>query len=353
MNSTKHRFTRTCPGLVAALVLAAGGLCLTGCGRKPQEPAGAGHELPAVAVRVQAVQAGQQAAFEEVVGTIRAKLRATLEAKVTGRVETLPVVLGQRVKSGQLIARLDAAEIKARLAQAQAGLQQAEREWKRASALLEQQALTRSEFDAADARYGVAKAAVAEAEAMTKYLEVSAPFDGVVTKKWADEGDLAVPGKPLVDIEDPTALQVEADIPEAIAARVQRDARLEVRVAALTNALTGTVSELAPAADPIARTLRVKLDLPATPALMSGQFARLQVPLGETRSLRVPAAAVVQRGQMEIAFVAVNQRAALHLVKTGRRLGDLVEILAGLEPDDAVVVEGAAQLVDGQPLTTK
>ena len=73
---------------------------------------------------------------EEVVGTVRAKLHATLEAKLSGRIDKLPVVLGQRVKAGELVARLDAAEIKARLEQAEASLEQAERDWKRVSALV-------------------------------------------------------------------------------------------------------------------------------------------------------------------------------------------------------------------------
>ncbi len=302
---------------------------------------------------MQNVESRKDLATEEVVGTVRARLRATLEAKVSGRISQMPVVLGQRVKAGDLVARLDAAEIKARLDQAKAALEQAERDYKRASSLLDQQALTRSEFDAADSRYRVAKAAVAEAEAMMGYVEVVAPFDGVVTKKWADLGDLAVPGKPLVSIDDPSALQLEADIPEAIASRVEPDARLNIRVDSLGTELTGTVKEIAPVADPDSRTFRVKLDLPQSRALMPGQFARLLVPVGESNSLRVPAVAVVQRGQLEIVFVAADQQARLHLVKTGRSLGNEVEILSGLESGDSVVVEGASLLRDGQPLLLK
>ena len=183
--------------------------------------------------------------------------------------------------------------------------------------------------------------------------KIVAPFDGVVTKKWADVGDLAAPGKPLIAIEDPSGLQLEADVPQAIASHVQRDARLAARVDGVSGELTGTVSEIAPAADPVSRTFRVKVDLPAQPGLSSGQFARLLVPVGESNSLRVPASAVVQRGQLEIVFVVANQHAQLHLVKTGKRVGDEMEILSGLHAGDAVVVDGAAQLTDGQPVEAK
>ncbi len=77
---------------------------------------------------------------------------------------------------------------------------------------------------------GSPKVRLAEAKAMMGYVEIVAPFDGVVTKKWADAGDLAAPGKPLVDIEDPSALQMDADVPEAIASHIQRDSRLGVHV---------------------------------------------------------------------------------------------------------------------------
>ena len=122
---------------------------------------------------------------------------------------------------------------------------------------------------------------------------------------------------------------------------------------ALKAILTGTVSELSLAADSVSRTFRVKVDLTAQPGLSSGQFARLLVPVGASDSLRVPAAAVVQRGQLEIVFVVANQHAQLHLVKTGKRVGDEVDILSGLHAGDAVVIEGAAQLTDGQPVEAR
>jgi RND family efflux transporter MFP subunit len=166
-------------------------------------------------------------------------------------------------------------------------------------------------------------------------------------------GDLAAPGKPLLALEDPSALQLEADVPEAIASHVQREARLTARVDGVSGELTGTVSEISPAADPVSRTVRIKIDLPEKAGLSSGQFGRLLVPVGESNSLRVPVSAVVERGQLEIVFVVENQRAQLHLVKTGKRVGDEMEILSGLHAGDAVVVEGAAQLTDGQRVEAK
>jgi RND family efflux transporter MFP subunit len=334
-------------------VLLAAAVLLAGCGRKPGASEDRSASLPAARVRVQTVESQSRLVTEEVVGTVRARLQATIEPKLSGRLDELPVVLGQRVKAGELVARLDAGEIRARLDQARASLDEAQRDWKRVSALFEQQAATRAEFDAAQARYRVAKGAAAEAKAMLGYAEIRAPFDGVVTRKWANAGDFAMPGKPLMAIEDPAAMQLEADVPEAIAAQVQQNARMAVRADGVSGELAGTVAEIAPAADPATRTVRVKVDLSAQPSLGSGAFVRLLVPVGRTDSPRVPASAVVQRGQLEIVFVVANQRAQLHLVTTGQRVGDEIEILSGIHAGDAVVTDGAAQLTDGQPVEAK
>ncbi len=332
--------------MAVALMLGAG--LLAGCSKAHRPRESAPTEPAPVQVRSQVAESQSLPALEEVVATVRARLRATVEAKTSGRILEMPVVLGQAVKAGQLLARLDAPEIKARLAQAEAAFQQAERDWKRISSLLQQQAATRADSDAAESRYEVAKAGVAEARALLDYIEVKAPFDGVITRKDADVGDLAVPGKSLVGLEDPSRLQLEADVPEAIAAKIEPGARLTVRLGQTVDELAASVAEIAPLADPISRTFRVKLDLPIQARVMSGQFARLLVPVGETTSLRIASSAVVERGQMEIVFVVENQRARLHLVKTGRRFKDATEILSGLDSGDAVVIDNANQLIDGQ-----
>jgi len=327
-------------GTALALALAFGA-----CSQKPHATA---HEndLPPVTVRVQTVESKPHVATEEVTGSVRAKLHSTIEAKSTGRIEKMLVAPGQQVKQGEVLVQLDAREVQAKLDQARAVREQSETNLKRYTALLANKVTAQAEFDIVQSANRVARAALAEAETNLGYMTITAPFDGVITKKSADVGDLATPGKTLLEIEDPMALRFEADMPEAIIGSIAAGARMTVRSGTLE--MTGTVSEIAPVADVQSRTFLVKLDLPQTPGLRTGQFGRVAVPLSETSVLRIPVSAVVQRGQMEIVFVVQNGRAQLRLVKTGKRFGDEVELVSGIEAKEQVAVENTSRLTDGR-----
>jgi membrane fusion protein (multidrug efflux system) len=324
-------------------------LLLNGCGGKPGDAAA--DSLPAAAVRVQIAWSKSRVATEEDVGTVRAKLHAVIEAKVSGKIEQMLVVPGQEVKAGESLVQLDAREVQAQLDQADAVRQQAESDLKRATDLIQQKILSQSEYDAAQSKFHVADAAAAAARTLLDYTKVTAPFNGVITRKYADVGDLAAPGKPLLEMEDARDLQLETDVPEAVIGHLALGDRLEVRVSGVTNELLGMVSEIAPSADPDSHTFLVKLDLPSAPGLRAGQFSRVAVPVGKTSALRVPATAVVQRGEMELVFVVANGHAQLRIVKTGKRVGDEVELVSGVDVGEQVVTEGAASLSDGQPVT--
>lgn len=324
-------------------------LLLAACGRH-ETPPSAAPALPTATVHTLPAGYENHAATEEVVGTVRSKQRAVVEAKVSGRVLEYTATPGAVVQRGELLARLEVQEIQAKVDQARALLDQARREYDRQKQLITSNATTRQEYETAEARVKITTAGLTEAETMLGYASVTAPFDGVVTRKLADVGDLAMPGKPLLEIESPTALRFEADLPEAILDRVQLGAKLPVR---LNQIVVGTVSEISPIADPVSRTFRVKLDLPPVDGLRTGQFGRVSVPVAETRLLLVPREAVLKRGQMEIVFVVRDGRASLRLVKTGKALDGRVEVLSGLEEGDSVVVRDTDRLIDGQPVTVQ
>lgn len=324
-------------------------LALPACERQ-ESRSSMGSALPHLAVAVGTARLEAHVATEEVVGTVRSKLRAVVEAKVTGRLLESLATPGVVVKAGDLLARIEVQEIQAKVDQALATLDQAQRDFERQKQLFASNTSTRQEFDAARARVSLATAGLSEAETLMGYARVTAPFDGVVTRKLADVGDLAMPGRPLFEIEAPTNLRFEADLPEAILDRIRMGATMRVRVASVSEPMQATVSEIAPVADPVSRTFRVKLDLPAAAGLRTGQFGRVSVPISEPQLLQVPASAVIRRGQMELVYVVREGHASLRLVKTGKVLTDGLEILSGLEAGETVAISRVAQLADGQPV---
>jgi RND family efflux transporter MFP subunit len=285
---------------------------------------------------------------EEVVGSVRTRIRSVIEAKVSGRISEMPVKLGQKVKVGELLAKIEAREIQARLEQSEEQNNQAIRDLDRARALAVKQVSSKAELDAAESRARVAEAALREARAMLGYVNVTAPFDGVVSRRLAEVGDLAAPGKPLMEIEDRGELRFEADVPEALIGVVNAGDKIEVSIPAIRQSFGATVAEVSPTADAASRTFLVKLDLPTSPDLRAGQFGRAAVPVGEAKSIRIPASALVKRGQMEIVFVNDSGKAQLRLIRTGKIFSDGVEILSGLSEGDAVILSNPAALIDGQ-----
>ena len=319
-------------------------LALSGCGRKDEKGASGTPEL-----KVAVVAAATRPLWdeEEVVGNVEAAQRAVLSAKVTGVVDAINVAPGSKVVRGDALATIDAREIKARLDSALAAQDQANKDFGRIERLLKSGSSTRQEYDAATTRLRTADAGVVEARTMLQYTSITAPFDGVVTRKLVEVGDLATPGKPLLEMENSSLLRFECEIPEALIDRLVIGAELPVRVDAAGAVLSGKVSEIAPSASAGSRTFLVKLDLPSADKLRAGQFGRVRVPVRERPGVVVPEGAVVARGQIESVFVVNDGVARLRLVKTGRRIDGGVEILSGLSGGEPVVVRDAHLLSDG------
>jgi RND family efflux transporter MFP subunit len=249
------------------------------------------------------------------------------------------------------LGRISAGEISARQAQAQAQLDQANHDLARERELLPKHASTADLVRNLETRVALSTAQVREAEAMLGYAVIRAPFDGVIARKFVEAGDLASPGAPLLEIEGTDGFQVEAGIPDSLVAALPVGATADLAIASAGPTFAAPLAELSSAADANAHTVTAKFTIPAGIAVRSGQFARVQVPGVSTRMLLVPPAAVAQIGQMERVFVVgEGRRAVLRLVKTGAAHGDRVEILAGLDDGEQVVLTPPVGLREGQPL---
>lgn len=323
-------------------------LLATGCGR--HEPPANEPELPAVRVQAVPAELREMATFVEVTGSIRPVQRATIAARVMGTIVELPVGLGQAVETGALLARVHAPEIAARVQQAQAQLSQAQHDLTREQRLLAKDASTSDLVKSLEDRVAMADAMVREAEAMLGHATITAPFKGVIARKWVNVGDLAAPGAPLLELEGTEQFEVEAGIPDSLAAGLRPGATLAVVVPAAQSTFAARLTELSSAADPRARTITAKLAVPPDVHVHSGQFARVRVPASASPALYVPADAVTVSGQLERVFVAEQGRAILRLVRTGTQQDGRIEILAGLNDGELVITNPPPTLREGQPV---
>ncbi len=291
----------------------------------------------------------------EVVGTIEAVERASIAARISGQIIELPVVLGSTIQKDDLLVKIGAGEISAKLLQAEAQLSQARRNLTRETKLQKQGASTEETVKTLQDSVRIAEAAFKEAKTMLGYTTISAPFSGTITKKIANVGDLASPGMVLVEMENGNALQVLAQVPESLVLKVTQGDKLSVSVPAASLTIEGIVAEVAPAANPLSRTAPVKINIPFYPNLRVGQFARVGLKGNKETTLSVPNDALLSKGQMDMVFVVGehSQTATMRLVKKGAVYGDRVEILSGLEPSELVVVSNVAHLHDGQPLVVQ
>ena len=300
------------------------------------------------------LRAVKQPAVEEVVGTVQPKLQAVIEAKVSGRITRLPVTLGQSVKQGDVLVELATQEIQARLDQANAAFRQAELDFNRTVESAQANTPPRRPNWTPRRRATTSPKPPWPRRRRCPATRRSSPRS---TAWWpASSRTRATWRCPASRCSNWKAAPACAWWPMSRAcspAMCCRTRNSPCGWTPLPDPITGTVAEISPAADPASRTVRMKVDLPETAGLRSGQFGRLAVPVGEATFLFVPPPALVRRGQLEILFVAADGKAQMRLVRAGKQTAQGIEILAGLAPGEAVVVEGAGTLRDGQPLQTQ
>jgi RND family efflux transporter MFP subunit len=282
----------------------------------------------------------------EVTGQVAPIFQATLSSRIQGTIDKLMVREGTKVSKGQLLIQLDNRDLQADLARANAEVENAKAHLDRMNQLYETDAVSKQELENATRAYRVAEANRKAVEAQLSYTVVRAPFEGVITEKKVEGGELASPGQPLLKMEDPRRLRLEATVAEGDLKSVSNGDKISVVIDALgVDVLIGRVSQILPAGDPQTHTFMVKVDLPTTPALKTGMFGRFQLEKGATQTILVPSTAVVERGELSSLFVVgADQIARLRWVKLGRRFEQQVEILAGLNEGERVLTDGSRGL---------
>jgi RND family efflux transporter MFP subunit len=317
---------------------------------------------PLKTVEVRRLDAGS-AYFAD--GQVEALRETVIAAQVSGRVVTLAVKAGDPVRAGQVLLRIDAraaeqnqAASAAQLAAAKAQLTAADRHLERTRQLVAQKFLSPSTLDKAEADQRAAAETVkaltaqtAGAATQTGWHTITAPFSGYVTSVATQLGDTALPGKPLLQLHDPSALRVAVNVPASVSAKLDRGTVPSIEIPDAEGVARRPVAQrvtVVPATDPTSHTQLVRLDLkPGIDGLSPGLFARVRLPLGgeagAVARLAVPTAAVAMRGDLKGVYVVDEKGAAsLRQVRLGRTGGDEVEVLSGLAGGERVALDPVA-----------
>lgn len=315
----------------------------------------------APALRTAPVQYREVAQTYSAEGVVEAVKQATVAAQISGRVVEVNFDVGDRVKKGQVIVRIDPAEVnqayaasQAQIAQAESTLRNAKAQFERTQRLVEQKFMSAAAMDKAQADYQAAKAQLAVAEAgrgqaaaTRSYATVVAPYSGVVSARHVELGEMATPGKPLMTGFDPGELRVTASLPQQQLDAVRRLASASVEFPALNMRAQASKVSILPVADAQTHTTQVRLDLPpGLEGLYPGMFARAHFAVGRVKKLLIPAAAVARRSEVAGAYV-VSDNGAISYRQL--RLGEEaeageVEVLAGVLPGEKVALDPVAAL---------
>lgn len=282
--------------------------------------------------------------------TVAARIVARISPKVAGRVVEITRKVGDRVQRGEVVARLEAKELGARLGQARAQLSGAEAEAIRArtelirsESLYAKEAATQQTLEtaqaaarAANAQVKAAQDTIAEAGSVFGETELRSSVDGTVVSRELDRGDTAMPGMPVLTVQESGRLRIEGAVAERCAAALRAGAPLTARGGMPEQAYPVEIDEVSPVADPATRTVWFKARLPDAVTWQPGAYASVALPCGQREVLLIPEAAVTRIGQIESVHVVEQGRAVLRHIRTGRTQDGQLEVLSGLEPGDTV-----------------
>ncbi len=289
------------------------------------------------------------------VGTVQPRRKTEVASRLLAVINDVAVDAGDSVTAGQLLCTLDDRELQAQLREAEASaagieadLNVREREYQRKVRMFKDKAVTKEDVDRSEGAYLMAQAQLQRMKeqanrfkVMLTYAQIESQAAGVVADRYADPGDLAVPGKPLLTIHDPQALELHANVREGLSGNVRLNQRLPVSIDALGRTVEGTIREIVPRADSTSRSLLVKITLPAKQlsGIYIGMFGRVSIPVTERQRLVIPRQALQVIGQLTLVDVVLpDAHLQRRFVRAGQLYGDQVEILSGLTVGDTVAV---------------
>lgn len=289
-------------------------------------------------------------------GTVEAINKATLTAQTQGRVTAIHFDVDDYVNQGDIVLELENREQKSRVSQAQAAVdearasvQEASKNFARVEELVTSGTLSQADFDrsraaldAARARQKQAEAALDQARQQLSYTQLVAPYPGILTDRYVEVGELATPGKPLVAGLSMDRIRVTATVPQRYVDAVRRQSSLTVVLDDGTRLASNDITVF-PYAEAGSHSFRIRAELDAgVDGIYPGMFARVELVTGSREVLTVPASAVLRRQELTAVYRLDGNTPRLTQVRTGRVLGDQVEILSGLMAGQVIASDASA-----------
>jgi len=334
--------------------------------------------LPKKYEEVEAEKIKLERSFEES-GVVTTALKATISPQVMGIIEKINVDPGDSVKKGDILLVINSDQFRMKLGQAEKGMKQAKagkvqaeqhfvgatasydqarKAYERAKKYFVKKAISEVKLEAAESAFKQAKAGMAaakegvqaakagiekaqkyidEANVAIGYSKIKAPFDGVITKKFVDTGDMASPGRPVFSINNPDLYQLQANIRESLLSFLEIGQKLKLTIG--DSKYLGIVSEITPNIDPATRTFPVKVTFKPTEKVFVGMYGKLLVPAGKSDSIAIPEKAVYKTGQLESVLVKQGDSCKRRYIQTGQKIGNgMIEVLSGVSGNERLVV---------------
>ena len=309
-------------------------------------------------------------------GKLVAKNSVNVSTRMMGYITMLKADVGDFVSAGQSLVSINNTDIQAKGGQAQAQIGQAQanyniaaKDYQRFQNLYNSQSASQKELDDMRARYEMAKASLDGARMMKnevnsqyRYTNVTAPISGVVTAKYASQGDMANPGMPILTIESSGNLLAQVLVSEQDITLIKTGMPVKVLMKSTNKEVAGQVSEVSLSATNTGGQYVVKISVPQSREYLPGMYVNVQFPFKRSgsvnqdfqESVTVPKSALVENGQLTgIYTVSLSNTALLRWVKTGKVVGDQVEILSGLTAKEPYIVSANGKLFNGAKVTTK
>lgn len=305
-------------------------------------------------------------------GQVEAVQSANISTRVMGYITRVLVNTGDHVKQGQLLFTVNSTDILAKraqtdamIAQANAALFNAQKDYDRFSVLYKQQSATAKELDNVSLQYKAAKASVDaarqmrnEVNAQLSYTNVTAPFSGIITQKMLDAGSMATPGTPVLILEQSGSLQVSASVGESqIAAIKQGDVAL-LTIKSVNKVISGKISQISESSQASGGQYIIKISIPDNDKkdVYAGMYVNVNIPVKAgvkmdttaTTGVMVPIESIINNNQLTGLYtISSNNRAMLRWVRLGKKMGNQVEVLSGLAKNETFIMQADGRLYNG------